>query len=137
MSDELKAAVERLRLLNVDYDYELVYGSSFQKAREQLHADRFLLSEAYVNNIDEQERIAAERALPIGVEWLVSIGFAVHAETSFTYKHIELHRTESGEWHCWIRSALGTHACYLADAIQTQGDMLDLLAALKIETKGM
>jgi len=128
-TEELKAAVERLRALQVDYDYEGVYGSVYDKAKEQLHIDRFIASEAYVNHITEQEAIAAGRALPITEEWLVSIGGKESNDSTIAVQFEDTVLVN--------RWGFDVIVCNARPDLKTRGEVLDLLAALKIETKGV
>lgn len=131
MSDELKAAVERWRAVD--------YAGPFAWAMEA--ADEKLLAGAYIAYIDEQERIAAERALLMSFPWLESIGFR-HNDGDEDYHWINCGPSASYDVQVWFRSG---RICLsnpegkftIGNAKTTNcGNMLDLLAALKIETKG-
>ena len=131
--DELKAAVERVR--SVDY------AGPFAWAMEA--ADEKLLAGAYLRHLDNQQRIAAERALPIDLTWLESIGFRESHEREFDCRWIGVERGSglSVEYDCesgrfCILDEYSSVRNEQADTV-SRGNILDLLAALKIETKGM
>ena len=125
-TEEVNAAVASLRADS--------YGLSRHDAADK-EADQALLAEAYLAHIAEQERIAAERAIPITEEWLVSIGFeAVESHIGPNYGD----DLQLGKMALWEFNDTGEWLLREADSFgfRTRGEVLDLLAALKISTKG-
>lgn len=125
---ELESAVERWRHGVYHGD-----GGNLMDGKADRKRDAFTLADAYIAHLDRQQAEARERELPVDAEWLESIGFvSVPSKRGPEYAdHLELGRLNiwelSGEWLMTEADRFG---------FRVRGQILDLLSALKIPTKG-
>lgn len=142
MSDELKSAANRfaeqkyLRWGNGDSAVE-----PEQLPIEDLYwDDAVMLARAYLADLAAREAEERERALGTDVSWMQSIGFA-RAATGVRTGHWIISSHEY-EIYCaldgiTVHNKSMNQSCVVGSVISmTRGDLLDLLAGLKIPTKG-
>lgn len=127
MSDELKAAANRFQ--------RGVYGS-LEGGHTMQRLDANLLARAYLADLAAREAEERERALPIDREWLLSIGFVRDEFLCRLRIDGNAHRLYfTGDAVQLAKHSIGP-VLLRAAAVMTRGEMLDLLAGLKIPTKG-
>lgn len=132
MNDELKAAEERFRSLQ----YCRVttgngVGNPASWPIEQLYwGDSVMLARAYLADLAAREAEERERALPIDEAWLRPLCRSVSVQEAFWFIDEDVFLVR---WACGFNLKMNDRT--IADHA-TRGDLLDLLAGLKIPTKG-
>lgn len=130
MSDELKAAANRLIGVGLPGLYLPEDGAR----------DAETVARAYLADLAAREAEERERALGTDVSWMQSIGFA-RAATGVRTGHWIISSHEY-EIYCaldgiTVHNKSMNQSCVVGSVISmTRGDLLDLLAGLKIPTKG-
>jgi hypothetical protein len=120
-TEDLKAYASRLGAEDLA-DYQ---GSTINEADTRAG---IVLAKWYLAHIAEQERVAEERALPITEEWLVSIGGKESNDSTIAVQFEDT--VLVNQW------GFDVIVCNARPDVRTRGEVLDLLAALKIEPKG-
>lgn len=123
MSDELKAAANRF----ADYDLADFQGPTGDCAdiRAGIALSRYVLADLAAREAEERER-----ALPIDAEWLRPLCRSVSVQEAFWFIDEDVFLVR---WACGFNLKMDDRT--IADHA-TRGDLLDLLAGLKIHPKG-
>ena len=121
MSDELKAAAERFQ--------RGIYGS-LEGGHTMQRLDANLLASAYLADLAAREAEERERALPIDEAWLRPLCRSVSVQEAFWFIDEDVFLVR---WACGFNLKMNDRT--IADHA-TRGELLDLLAGLKIPTKG-
>lgn len=133
MNNDLKAAAERLAA-NKYYGHGAPWIPPFGRI-----ADLELLVNAYLADLAAREAEERERELPIDAEWLTTIGFEL---TEFKrgplFIRSEDHAVEITDGKVWLRGSRSKNPPFVIAMCETttRGQIVDLLAGLKIPTKG-
>lgn len=125
MSDELKAAAERLIGVGVPGLYLPEDGAR----------DAETVARAYLADLAAREAEERERALPIYEAWLKEQHYRRDGNGEWSNRHIVLRQLQDGSYGVFITGGVNT-AIYIGNHLTNRGELLDLMVGLKIPTKG-
>lgn len=128
MSDEIKAAAQRWRA------YQYFKHADVNHALHVAGRDARDLSDAYVDDQARREREQAERALPVTGEWLRSLGFTTSGESAAWLYRLSLLSVFGVS--CGVGGGQWRYGAAPLPPMTNRGQLLDLLSALQVNTKG-
>ena len=130
VSEQLNAAIERLKQINAGMAFDKVYGGSSDDYGHDYSEDISNVIGHYFEELSRRDAERAERALPITAEWCLANGAAWNNHRAVAWWRILDNARLEFNAANGVAMIVGDGWSYF-DNITTRGQLLDLLKALR------